>query len=154
MIAIGKRNIYLSVTNFKGQTLIHLRKHTEDNDKPGTLYPSKIGVCLTEEEFNEMKKSLSFIDNEIEKAKAALREANVRAINNESVTTTPSQPPMYGPYAGPTDSQKRKKELKVKPAAKRMTLQPPTNLQLDQNSQQPFGKDYLADFKDVFNDEM
>ena len=61
------RNVYINVTVYEGRRLVHIRRYDEDNERPGRLYPSKVGICMTEGEYEKLKSLMGVVDQELTK---------------------------------------------------------------------------------------
>lgn len=61
MIPLGK-NKFVTVREFRGKTLIDIREYFE---KDGQLLPGKKGISLSREQYTDLKKMLSEIDEKI-----------------------------------------------------------------------------------------
>ncbi|MGI9555422.1 MAG: transcriptional coactivator p15/PC4 family protein [Cyanophyceae cyanobacterium] len=55
---LGDGGIHVFVTVFKGHLLVHLRQYTRSYVAPTTVYPSKKGICLKMDEWNELHELL------------------------------------------------------------------------------------------------
>ena len=62
----------ISVNNFKGKTLVHIRKFFQAGN--GQLYPTKTGITLSLDEFGRLRRHLGEIDQQIEKMERKQQE--------------------------------------------------------------------------------
>ena len=62
-----KRNIFLTVSEWKGKSLIHIRRYisedTEDEEK--NWFPTSKGIALTETEFDKVMNSKGIVKKEL-----------------------------------------------------------------------------------------
>ena len=73
MFKLGTSDAKINVTTWRGKVQIHVRKYFESKyDKK--LYPSKQGIALTVQEWRDLKKQISVIDECIECSEYMLRE--------------------------------------------------------------------------------
>ena len=73
MLKLGTPDAKINVTTWRGKFQIHVRKYFESKyDKK--LYPSKQGIALTVQEWRDLKKQISVIDECIECSEYMLRE--------------------------------------------------------------------------------
>ena len=70
-MVIGKRNIKIAPSEFKGKIYIGIRQWYEDN---GVMKPGKQGINLTMDEWNEFLEKLPEIQKEIEVEKISEEE--------------------------------------------------------------------------------
>ena len=76
LIPIGERNIFLSVSKWQGNNLIHIRKYKieEEGDEKEKIIPTPKGIALQEEEFDKVLESAERIKKELRKTKRQPRE--------------------------------------------------------------------------------
>jgi hypothetical protein len=66
MIPLGA-NRFITVREFRGKTLIDIRQYYVDNKSgSGELKPTPKGISLSPEQYEEMKKVLSEVDEKLE----------------------------------------------------------------------------------------
>lgn len=73
MFKLGTSDAKINVTTWRGKVQIHVRKYFQSKyDKK--LYPSKQGIALTVQEWTDLKKQISVIDECIECSEYMLQE--------------------------------------------------------------------------------
>ena len=65
MIPLGA-NRFVTVREFRGKTLIDIRQYYVDNKSGGELKPTPKGISLSPEQYEELKKVVSEIDEKVE----------------------------------------------------------------------------------------
>ena len=78
MFKIGEAETKVSVTVWKGALKVHLRKFWQSSFHRGKWYPSKQGIALTLQEWNDLKRQIQEIDEVIDCSQIVLEEDRER----------------------------------------------------------------------------
>ena len=88
-IPIGSRGFHLAVNEFNGEVKVHIRKYFDLYKTK--LIPTKIGITLNENEFNELQQKMMIVDKKVKKVKKHLKK-NQKTIETKSKKRDETKP--------------------------------------------------------------
>ena len=88
-IPIGTRGFHLAVNDFNGEVKVHIRKYFDLYKTK--LIPTKIGITLNENEFNELQQKVMIVDKKVKKVKSHLKK-NKKTIETKSKKRDETKP--------------------------------------------------------------